>query len=567
MDLSNCKSLEEIHSSLGNLKKLVYLNLAHCIKLKTLPAGIHLELLQTLVLWDCVKLEKFPEVTGEMECLSELHLEGTAIKELPHSIINITGLVLINLSKCNNLKSLPDSLCELKCLHTLNLSDCSKLEKLPENLGQVKSLEELLVDGTAITQPPPSIKCMTNLNVLSFSRCKRPKSRSSLFPTDLGSSVSSISGVLPLQKLGLAVSNQTKDPLPAPRPSLSGLCSLKKLDLSSCDLLEELSADLAGLSSLEELDLSGNNFVAFPAKISELPRLKILKLESCTRLESLPDLPESIAVLNADECHSLQSLADLSEKHAFLWKVSFLNCFELVKNKENHNAADKLLHSLLQGQSIVDGRFSILIPGTGSKVPEWFRYQNMDCSVTIPLTPDRHDKVIGIAISINFERLVSKSKIGVTFKLISRDHEEFTTNITQTATKLEENHESSHVWIGYISLHLFQLLLPKFQSDDWTKIEGCLTISAMDAAWIKPRGCGIRLVYKEDVKEASAQETRPVVDQELTKSKEAEAIAVLTFGVNQLNWNVDPVEEEGTQIQSLGGSTAFKVQKTLSFDY
>ncbi|CAI9775606.1 unnamed protein product [Fraxinus pennsylvanica] len=432
-----------------------------------------------------------------------------------------------------------------------------------ENLGQVESLEELLVDGTAITQPPPSITLLTKLNVLSFSRCKRPKSRSSLFSGNLESSVSSISGMLPLQKLGLSSSNQTKCSLPPPRPSLTGLCSLKKLDLSSCDLLEELSADLASLSSLEELDLSGNNFVAFPAKISELPRLKILKLESCTRLESLPDLPKSIAVLDADDCYSL-SLVDLSEKLAFLWKVSLFNCFKLVKNEENNNTADKLLHTLLQGQPVVDNRFSIIIPGR--ELPEWFSYQNMSHSVTIPLTPDWHKNVNGIAVSIVFERLVSKSKIGVVFKLISRDHEEFTANITPTATKLLENYGSAHVWIGYISFHLFQLLFPKFQLDDWAKIEGCLTISTMDEAWIKPRGCGIRFVYKEAL--AQYMETRPGIDQELNISKEAEeSIDVLTFGVNQLNWSVDPVEEEGIQIQSLRSSTAFKVQKTLSFDY
>ncbi|CAI9775599.1 unnamed protein product [Fraxinus pennsylvanica] len=270
----------------------------------------------------------------------------------------------------------------------------------------------------------------------------------------------------------------------------------------------------------------------------------------------------------ADDCHSLQSLANLSEKHAFLWKVSFLNCFKLFENEENRNASDKLLHSLLQGQPVVDSRFSILIPGR--EVPEWFSYQKMGRSVTIPITPEWHNNVIGIAVSIVFERLVSKSKIGVTFKLISRDHEEFTPNITQTAAKLEENYDSAHVWIGYVSFHLFQLLFPKFQLDDWAKIEGCVTISTMEEAWIRPRGCGIRLVYKEDVKEASAQhmETHPGVDRELYKSKEdQESIDVLTFGVNQLNWTVDPVEEEGTQFRSLRNTTSFKVQKTLSFDY
>ncbi|KAL2489764.1 TMV resistance protein N-like [Forsythia ovata] len=247
--------------------------------------------------------------------------------------------------------------------------------------------------------------------------------------------------------------------------------------------------------------------------------------------------------------------------------VSFLNCSKLFENPENHNAADKLLHSLLQGQPVIDGRFSILIPGR--KVPESFSDQNMGCSVTIPLTPDWHENVIGFAVSIVFERLVSKSKIRVTFKLISRDHGEFTTNITQTATKLNENCESAHVWIGYISFHLFQRLFPKFQSDDWAKINGSLTISTTEESWIKPKGCGIRLVYKE-------KETPPgnseVFHQESSKSKEEEeSIAALTYGVNQLNWIVDAAEEEGTQIQSLrnSNSTAFKTgeQWCLEFHY
>ncbi|KAL2489746.1 TMV resistance protein N-like [Forsythia ovata] len=267
-----------------------------------------------------------------------------------------------------------------------------------------------------------------------------------------------------------------------------------------------------------------------------------------------------------------EKLVGLKLKHSYIEhlgglekaeSVSFLNCSKLFENPENHNAADKLLHSLLQGQPVIDGRFSILIPGR--EVPESFSYQKMGCSVTIPLTPDWHENVIGFAVSIVFERLVSKSKIRVTFKLISRDHGEFTPNITQTATKLNENCESAHVWIGYISFHLFQRLFPKFQSDDWAKIEGCLSISTTEESWIKPKGCGIRLVYKEEVKEALAQyvETRPgnseVFHQESSKSKEAEeSIAALTYGVNQLNWIVDPAEEEGTQIQSLRNSTAFK---------
>ncbi|KAL2472160.1 disease resistance protein (TIR-NBS-LRR class) [Abeliophyllum distichum] len=336
------------------------------------------------------------------------------------------------------------------------------------------------------------------------------------------------------------------------------------LDFSEPESMKISFKAFQNMNSLRLLKIHNVNIEQMPASFpSNLQWLDLHKYKTRTLPPSFRG--EKLVGLKLKHSH-IEHLGGLEKAEL----VSFLNCSKLFENPENHNAADKLLHSLLQGQPVIDGRFSILIPGR--EVPKSF-IQNMGCSVTIPLTPNWQENFIGFAVSIVFERLVSKSKIRVTFKLISRDHGEFTPNITQTAIMLNGNCDSAHVWIGYISFDLFRRLFPKFQSDDWAKIEGCLTISTTEESWIKPKGCGIRLVYKEEVKEALAQyvETRPgnseVSDQESSKSKEAEeSIAALTYGVNQLNWVVDSAEEEGTQIQSLRNSTAYKVQKTLSFD-
>ncbi|XP_031129542.1 TMV resistance protein N-like [Ipomoea triloba] len=578
LDLSNCTSLATVHESIGALKKLVYLNLSHCVEVKSLPSTIHLESLETLLLWECTKLENFPEIVGSMPKLSELHLEGTAIEELPSSIINLSNLVLINLSNCTNLSSLTYSICGLKCLKTLNLRRCSSLEKLPETLGQVDSLEELLVDGTAITQLPPSTTLMKNLKVLSLgshvkAKGKKTKGKKSDSQT-WGIKALSIGNVLPIPKLSLT---NKKDPEPPIRPSLTGLSSLRKLDLSYYNKLEEIASDISCLFTLEELNLSGNEFEDFPTTISRLNRLKILKLEKCTNLVSLPDLPLNIALIDADECESLQSVANLSAEHANLWKVSLFGCSKLCE--ANKNTADLLLNSLLQGNSTRNRRFSILIPG--GKIPEWFSDQKMGRSVSIPLPPDWHANFVGFAISVVLDPMAQNSRIGITFKLISQNHREYTTDSISSATMTGEICESGHVWMGFLSFRLFQLLFPDIGVDDWTKIFGCLTISVRNEPWNKPKRCGIRLVYKEDiVKETKTVSTKDNEQSgnlalvvytgkpggtEKTKEDE-EDISVLTSGVNELGWEVDPIEDDVTQLDNLRRHLPFKIQKTISFD-
>ncbi|KAH9782182.1 Disease resistance-like protein DSC1 [Citrus sinensis] len=211
LDLEGCIRLREIHSSLLLHNKLILLNLKGCKSLTTLPGKIFMKSLKTLVLSGCLKLRKFPHVAGSMECLRELLLDKTDIKEMPLSIELLSGLVQLTLKGCKNLVRLPSNINSLKSLKTLNLLGCFKFENLLETVGQVESLEELDISGTAIRCPPSSIFLMKNLKTLSFRGCNGPPSSASCylpFPinlmrrsSDLGAlMLPSLSGALKLRK-------------------------------------------------------------------------------------------------------------------------------------------------------------------------------------------------------------------------------------------------------------------------------------------------------------------------------------------------------------------------------
>ena len=122
--------------------------LRECKNLESLPTSIwEFKSLKSLFCSDCSQLQYFPEILEKMENLRELHLNGTAIKELPSSIEHLNRLELLNLDRCQNLVTLPGSTCNLCFLEVLNVSECSKLHKLPQNLGRLQSLKILYACG------------------------------------------------------------------------------------------------------------------------------------------------------------------------------------------------------------------------------------------------------------------------------------------------------------------------------------------------------------------------------------------------------------------------------------
>ena len=245
-----CTSLYELHPSVGALNKLTLLNLKDCRSLTGLPCEINLKSLKIFILSGCSSLKKFSEIGTNMTSLSELYLDGMAVEELPSSLERLTGMTVLSLQGCKNLSSFPRV--NLPSLKTLNLSGFK-------------------------VQPPKS--CLSH----GFSLVRAAHTF--------------FQGCFPIREaINLFL------------PRLRFIVSLNLADRNLWD--GGLPDDLSGLSSLHELDLSENNFKRLPDSISQLSKLKSLKMNDCSRLQSLPDLPLSVGYVRARRCPLLEKYSN-----------------------------------------------------------------------------------------------------------------------------------------------------------------------------------------------------------------------------------------------------------------
>jgi Leucine-rich repeat (LRR) protein len=253
-------------------EKLKFLNLSHSHHLAQTPDFAGLPNLEKLILKDC-----------------------TNLFEVHQSIGDLNNLVFVNLEGCRSLQSLPKSFYRLKSLQTLILSGCSRLDNLAEELGEMESLTTFLADNTAIRQVPWTIVRLKNLKYLSLCGCRGPPSKSffSLF----------CSWIFP-RKSPISVSL-----LPA---SLQGLNSLRKLNLSHCNLTDDaIPKDLGSLCALQSLVLQNNHFHSLPSSLGGLSKLQTLILDNCTNLQSITDLPPNLEELRAADCTTLERMPSL----------------------------------------------------------------------------------------------------------------------------------------------------------------------------------------------------------------------------------------------------------------
>ncbi|XP_020535937.1 disease resistance-like protein DSC1 isoform X2 [Jatropha curcas] len=202
LNLGGCSNLVEVDESVGYLDKLELLSFEFCHNLRSLPSRFKLRSLQTLLLTGCTKLEAFPIIVEKMKLLERVCLNGTAIKVLPPSIENLTGLKVLTLTYCKNLTILPSSIYKLGHLKLLLLEGCSRLDEFPVALGSHSSsgfpmlrcldlqnchllginflmehqcfsaLKDLDLTGNDFATLPPSICLLHNLRSLKLSKCK-----------------------------------------------------------------------------------------------------------------------------------------------------------------------------------------------------------------------------------------------------------------------------------------------------------------------------------------------------------------------------------------------------------
>ncbi|KAJ0896130.1 putative leucine-rich repeat domain superfamily [Helianthus annuus] len=132
--LEGCESLEEIHSSIGDHKRLVFVNLTWCTALKRFPSIVHMKKLETLNLGSCKQIQQFPDIQSNMDSLVTLDLSGTGIEIIPPSVGRFcTNLVSLDLGGCSKLNRIEGNFHLLRNLKDLDLYGCKGLQSFHED--------------------------------------------------------------------------------------------------------------------------------------------------------------------------------------------------------------------------------------------------------------------------------------------------------------------------------------------------------------------------------------------------------------------------------------------------
>ncbi|KAL5732584.1 hypothetical protein ACOSQ2_032276 [Xanthoceras sorbifolium] len=170
-------AIEELSPAIDNRSKLVKLSLRRCLRLKSLPTSIcKQKSLERLFLCHCSKIDKLPDEIGALESLITLDIAGTAIKEVPSSIVHLNNLEMLSFKRCKvqnrmmNLLLLPSlGLCSLK---KLDLIDCG-IAKIPNSLTHLSQLQRLYLGSNKFEIIPANIENLFNLEYLDISYCQK----------------------------------------------------------------------------------------------------------------------------------------------------------------------------------------------------------------------------------------------------------------------------------------------------------------------------------------------------------------------------------------------------------
>ncbi|KAL8235933.1 hypothetical protein R6Q59_017014 [Mikania micrantha] len=353
-----------------------------CSHLETLwEKNLDLPNLRSIDLSFSKDLTKIPDLTLTPN-LVKLNLKGcTKLKELHHSVLCHKRLQIANLCGCTNLQSLGRNNMEMEALVTLLLSGCSNLEYVPEFGHNMKCLEHLYVDGTNIKKLPESLGELCNLRKLDASETSIQ---------DIPLSIQYLKRLRLLRVHRCQLSSQSRGFLFTKLDMIPS--GLKELDLSYCNL--SVVPDCIGLlHRLVNLDLSGNNFTSLPENICLLSNLRILFLNNCKRLQSLPKL----SIVNENTLYGRhmsfhyiisKERVDVSKflatSNNSIPMVSCLNCLKIAENESSYHLSERILNSYLQLRTrywlTPEAVFETV--GAGSEIPLGFKLLGSDESLT-----------------------------------------------------------------------------------------------------------------------------------------------------------------------------------------
>ncbi|XP_013598933.1 PREDICTED: disease resistance protein RRS1 isoform X1 [Brassica oleracea var. oleracea] len=450
LNLSGCSELEKIQGLPQNLKelylantsineipsflcKLLTLDMENCKRLRHVPMGMcNMKSLAKLKLSGCSNLENIQDLPRN---LKELYLAGTAVKSFPSPFLeNLFKLVILSLEDCTKLQHLQVGMSKLKSLVTLKLSGCSELKTIvdfPQNL------KELYLGGTAIRELPSSIGDLAELDTLDLKSCKRlrrlPAEMQNLNPlkvldilscTDLEVVTTTLPKARELRHVYTVMPLRLKLP-----SSVSRFCEqIVTLSLHKARL-EHIPEDICLMSLLKRLDLSGNCFRNIPVSIKEFSKLLSLRLCHCKNLRVLPQLPQSLQLLNAHGCSSLISIPlDFFQNSRY---YTFSNCFDL--------SPYMVTYVFLQAQATVEEHMRpqrqqqlekflavrLCLPSPRSRNSKYNRlhpYLEPGSSVIIRLRPYSRSMLLGFAlfVEVSFSKDFHDAAAGLGFRCVCR---------------------------------------------------------------------------------------------------------------------------------------------------
>ncbi|KAJ9676005.1 hypothetical protein PVL29_024807 [Vitis rotundifolia] len=386
------------------------------------------------------QLWKGIKVLEKLKCMDLSH--SKYLRETPN-LSRVTNLERLVLEDCVSLCKVHPSLGDLKNLNFLSLKNCKMLKKLWE----LRNVEGTLRRWNCSERTTLLFSSLRNLEILSFEGCKGPPSASWLLPRIFNST-------------GFILHN------------LSGLCSLRLLDLSDCNLSDETNLGSLGfVSSLERLLLGGNNFVTLP-NISRLSHLKFLGLRNCKSLQELPDLPTNIFYVDAKNCTSLKNVSAQILK-SFLPRSKYPTLTEPGDVR------------------------ALQVRASGSRLPDWIRYQSSGGEVRAELPPNWFNSNFlgfGFAIVVPKGSEDRPSTNYVRCSLFYSRSSHFTHDflVMPCLCSDMDMNKSDHVYLFYVPLSSFSHrgLWGHINWHEVTRIKASF-MSLCDAAEVKRYGIGL----------------------------------------------------------------------------
>ncbi|GKE48679.1 NB-ARC domains-containing protein [Tanacetum coccineum] len=167
LSLEGCVNLISVHPSIGMLKRLVVLNLKDCKQLQSFPCRVEIDALQVLNLTGCVKVDQLPQALGQIKSLTELHVDTTAITQLPYFVSSLINLESLSFGGQGRIQ--PRWFTYVK---VSELSYCNLLE-VSESIGGLSCLVELHLEGNNFTSLPGSLSQLSSLKWLNVDGCKK----------------------------------------------------------------------------------------------------------------------------------------------------------------------------------------------------------------------------------------------------------------------------------------------------------------------------------------------------------------------------------------------------------